>query len=368
MPPHFPRSRPRWWPAAEPWPPRGNAFAAWQHRRFFFRRIVVIFGLVMFFMVGACSGLYWLTTQIARLANLPLSTIPFLAFGAFFMLMLVFASALRSFIRLARPVGDLIEAAGRVENGDYSTRVAERGPREVRALARAFNKMAAGLQNDEQQRRALLADVTHELRTPLTVIQGNLEALLDSVYPADPPHLTPILDETQVMARLIEDLRTLALAESGALPLHLESTDLGILLTDVTAAFRARADAAGLTLTLTLAPDLPLLDLDPERLREVVTNLLTNALRHTPPGGALTLSADCPTPARVRVSVADTGTGIAPADLPHIFDRFYKSAASPGSGLGLAIAKNLVEAHGGEIRAESEVGKGTRVEFGLLVK
>ncbi len=208
--------------------------------------------------------------------------------------------------------------------------------------------------------------MTHELRTPLTVIQGNLEALLDGVYPADPAHLTPILDETQVLSRLVEDLRTLSLAESGALQLHRESTDMGILVSETTTAFRASADRAGVELRVTLPNELPLLNLDPVRIREVLTNLVANALRHTSPGGVIHLSGEVTEP-HLTLSVSDTGSGIPPERLPHIFDRFYKSDESNGSGLGLAIAKSLVTAHGGEIAATSEgvAGRGATIRFTL---
>lgn len=264
----------------------------------------------------------------------------------------------------AAPVGDLIEASGRVESGDFSARVPERGPREVRTLARAFNEMSARLEEVEQQRRSALADVSHELRTPLTVIQGNLEALLDGVYPADAAHLQSILEETRLMERLIEDLRTLTLVEAGSLVLHREPTDLGALLNEVSASFRSRADEAGVALIVTAAPDLPSFDVDPARIREVVANLLTNALRHTPREGKIELSAQL-TGDQVEVAVHDTGSGIPPEQLDRIFDRFYRSPDSPGSGLGLPIAKSLVEAHGGVMTAASGLGGGTTLRFTL---
>ena len=334
-------------------------------RGFFFWRVAVSLVLFVLFMIGGCAGLYWLTQQVAQWTGLPAGAIPFLAFSAFVVVTLALALGLRSVVRMARPVGELMEAVGRIESGDYAARVAERGPREVRALARAFNNMAARLQSDEEQRRNLLADVTHELRTPLTVIQGNLEGLLDGVYPADETHLAPILEETRVMSRLIEDLRMLSLAESGALKLHKESTDLGVLMTEATASFRAPAESAGVVLDVTLAPDLPLIEMDPERIREVLANLIANALRHTPRGGRIQVSAAGAAGGKHVISVRDTGAGIPSDALPHIFDRFYKSDDSRGSGLGLTIAKNLVTAHGGEIAAESEVGKGTRIWFTL---
>jgi len=266
--------------------------------------------------------------------------------------------------RAAAPVGDLIEASGRIESGDFSARVPETGPREVRSLARAFNAMSARLEEVEQQRRSALADVSHELRTPLTVIQGNLEALIDGVYPADAAHIEPILAETRILERLIDDLRTLTLAEAGSLVLHREPTDVGALLNEVAAGHRSQARQAAIELTVKVADDLAPLEIDPARIREVVSNLLTNALRHTPRGGFVELSAELADGAAV-VTVRDTGSGIPPDQLERIFDRFYRSPDSPGSGLGLPIAKSLVEAHRGTMTATSEPGSGTTIRFTL---
>jgi two-component system OmpR family sensor kinase/two-component system sensor histidine kinase BaeS len=205
--------------------------------------------------------------------------------------------------------------------------------------------------------------VTHELRTPLTVMQGNLEALLDGVYPADAEHVQPILEETRVLSRLVDDLRTLSVAEAGALTLHRESTDIGRLVVDTVASFRAQADRAGVSLT-TAMEGIPSLDVDPLRLREVLSNLLSNALRYTPSGGRVDVAASA-SQGQVAISVHDTGPGIAPDDLPHVFERFYKSEESRGAGLGLAIAKSLVVAHGGEIEATSTLGQGTEMRFTL---
>lgn len=262
-----------------------------------------------------------------------------------------------------------MDAAGQLAEGNYAVRVIERGPREVRALAQVFNQMATRLQTHEEQRRNLLADIAHELRTPLAVIQGNLEGILDGVYPRDDAHLTPILEETRIVATLIDDLRTLALAETGALKLTREPTDVGVLIQETVASFRPQADAAGVSLTAEGVLELPPVDLDPSRIRQVLTNLLLNALQHTPPGGVIRVTCALdPAKGRggsVAVSVTDTGRGIAPEDLPRIFERFYKSKESRGSGLGLAIVKNLVAAHGGEVDARSEVGKGTTIRFTL---
>ena len=276
-----------------------------------------------------------------------------------------FGLAARGLRGYARPLGDMIEAAGRVAEGDLTTRVRERGPREVRGLARAFNTMSARLEASEQERRRLLADVSHELRTPLSVVQGNLEALVDGVRPADEEHLRAILDETNVLSRLIDDLATLSLAEAGALTLHREPTDLGGITREVGESFTAQAAAAGVHLETTAPPDLPVADADPLRVREILANLVANAVRYTPSGGAVRISVSRDGPAALALMVSDTGKGIAPEALTHVFDRFYKTAESRGAGLGLAIAKQLVEAHGGTIAATSEVGRGTQIRFTL---
>lgn len=376
MPRPYPPSKPPWWPENEPWPPRNWRNARWG----FFRRVGLLLGLLFLLTVGGCTLAFWLVAWQSGFIDVPWMhgrPMPMMRgfawwwlgpavfglglFGAGVLLL-----ALR---RTAAPVGDVMEAAERVAAGDYAVRVAERGPGEVRALARSFNAMTERLQANDEQRRRLLADVTHELRTPLTVVQGNLEAMLDGVHPRDDGHLTPILEETRVLSRLIDDLRTLSLAESGVLKLQREPTDLGVLLTEAVTAFRAQAQAGGVSLHTDLADDLPLLDVDPTRLREVLSNLIANALRYTPAGGTVLVEARPDSlikPVRsVEMIVSDTGSGITPEALPHIFDRFYKSEDSRGSGLGLAIARSLVLAHGGAISAESERGKGTTIRFTL---
>jgi two-component system sensor histidine kinase BaeS len=272
----------------------------------------------------------------------------------------------RSLRRLTRPVGDVIEAVGRVADGDLTARVAERGSRDGRALTRAFNAMASRLEAGEEVRRRLLADVSHELRTPLSVVQGNLEALVDGVHPADEAHLAAILDETKVLSRLVEDLRTLSLAESGALALHREAIDIGALVRETVASFASRAAPLGVALEADVSAELPQVDADPVRAREILSNLIANALRYTPGAGRITVVARAED-SQVAIDVRDTGAGIAPEQIDRIFDRFYKSAESRGAGLGLAIAKQLVEAHGGRISATSVVGEGTTVHFTLPV-
>jgi two-component system, OmpR family, sensor histidine kinase BaeS len=215
----------------------------------------------------------------------------------------------------------------------------------------------------------LMADIAHELRTPLTIVQGRLEGLVDGVYPRDEAQLTEVLEETRMLTRLVDDLRTLANAEAGNLSLRKEPTDLGVLIHDAVETFAADAAAAQVALRVDDRAELPLADVDPLRVREVLINLLANALRHTSAGGTITLMAGTVTGGAdanmISVSVSDTGSGIAPDELPRIFDRFYKAATSHGSGLGLAIVSNLIAAHGGTVTATSEPGRGTTITFSL---
>ena len=273
---------------------------------------------------------------------------------------------LRVMRRVGSPIADIVEAADRVASSDFSVRIAERGPPPLRSVAHAFNKMTDRLQAQDRQRRHLMADIAHELRTPLTVVQGRLEGLLDGVYPRDDAHVSEVLADTRILGRLIDDLRTLASSESGALSLQREATDLVVLVHDVVRSLAADAQGAGVTIRIGESMNLPLVDVDPLRIREVVVNLVTNALHHTPAGGVVSIDGEAKND-RVVMTVADTGAGVAADDLPKIFDRFYKGAGSRGSGLGLAIARNLIVAHGGAIRATSEPGTGTTIVFTLPV-
>jgi signal transduction histidine kinase len=287
---------------------------------------------------------------------------PFAIFGLI-VLGLAFVGT-RTARRMAGPVDDVMDAADRVAAGDYAVRVEERGPNDVRRLARSFNAMARRLEANEDQRRNLLADLAHELRTPLSVIQGTTEGMLDGVYQADRAHLQPVLDEIGVMARLLDDLQTVSTAEAGVLRLHREMVQPAELIEDAVAAITSRADAAGIAVRHTVAAGLPALDVDPVRVGEVLANLLWNAVQHTPSGGSIVVSA-APAGSGVEFSVQDTGRGIPPDVLPHVFDRFVKSTGSRGAGLGLAIARSLVEAHGGQISASSGPGTGTTMRFVL---
>lgn len=317
--------------------------------------------MIVVWLIGSagCSGTLWLVGVLG--GQNPSSPTWIVLALAGVLAVIILVSGVRM---LALPLGDLVEAAQSVEAGDLEPRVRPRGPRELRALARAFNSMLERLRHNERQRRQLLADVTHELRTPVAVLQGNLEAMVDGVYPADAEHLVPLLEDTRLLSRLIDDLRTLSLAENGVLELHREPTDMGVLVGEVIAAFHAQAERAGVALRADVPDTVPLAEIDPLRVREVLINLAANALRHTPRGGEVCISIAAES-GILHFSVTDTGTGIAPQDLPHVFERFYKTADSTGSGLGLAIARNLVLAHGGQIEAESGHERGTTIRFTL---
>ncbi len=370
----FPRRVPPWWPAEEPWPPKGPPnLRRWRGtRQRFFWRFGCMFGLLFSLVVVGGIAVIWMALNAFSGISLPggaLAVIRALGVGIVLLAIAGIAFALRSLRAAAAPLGSMLEAAERVAGGDYSVRVAESGPGEVRALIRSFNTMTERLQVADEQRRNLLADVSHELRTPLTIIQGNLEGLLDGIYPGDPDHINAILDETRVLSLMIDDLRTLSMAESGALQLQLETTDLVDLVHEVAQSFQTQAVAANIALQVEVESLLPDLEIDATRIREVLANLLANALRYTPNGGCIQINCgfEDGDRGRVQVSISDNGAGISAQDLPHIFDRFYKSSDSHGSGLGLAIARSLVIAHGGEISASSETGRGTTIRFILPI-
>lgn len=360
------RQRPPWWNENAPYSPQ----ARWSPmRRRMFRRFAFLFFLVALLGCGAFTFLFWFFTFTFTQTHIPENFNPTwrpLGFVLFIFVVIILVLAFRAVRRAIDPLAEVIDAAQRVADGDYAARVNVRGPGDVRGLGRAFNEMVTRLQTNDELRRRLLADVSHELRTPLTVIQGNLEGMLDGVYPMDSAHLEPVLDETRQLARLIEDLRTLALAESGALHLRRESTDLAVLVNETVTTFRAQAETNGITLTRESPAALPNVNVDPARIRQVLENLIANALRFTARGGEIRVTCQ-PDNNNVSVAVKDTGRGISPQELPYIFERFYKARDSRGTGLGLAIAKNLVKAHGGEIFVESEVGKGTTIWFTLPI-
>ena len=272
--------------------------------------------------------------------------------------------AQRGIRRFSQPMDNLIDAAGRIEKGDYSAQVPESGPAELTSVARAFNAMSARLKASDEQRRSFLADVAHELRTPLSVIRGQAEAIADGVYPGDSDHLMPILDATRALEVLVEDLRTLVLTDAGSLVLNKEHVEPGALVQDVLASFETQSEAFGVSMASAIDSTVPMVDVDPARLRSALANVVSNAIRHTPAGGSIRLEVHN-TGDQVEITVQDTGEGISPDILPRVFQRFVKGPGSTGSGLGLAITHDIITAHGGNIDIQSTVGSGTAVHITL---
>lgn len=274
---------------------------------------------------------------------------------------------------------DLVSGAGRISEGDFSTRVPVEGRDEVARLTAAFNEMAVKLEAMEMEskaldnaRRNLVAWASHDLRTPLASLRAMIDALADGVA-ADPETTTRYLRQSQTeigrMSGLINDLFDLAQLDAGHMPFVYERASLGDLISDTLASFNARAQAGGIELTGSVEPDVDAIEMASDKISRVLHNLVDNALRHTPAGGAIRVSA-MKQNGSAHVTVKDTGVGISPDDLPHIFDRFYRgeksrSRAGGGAGLGLDLARRFVEAHGGTMWVESASGEGTKMHFTL---
>lgn len=291
----------------------------------------------------------------------PLSVGPILAAAAGVALLALAGTALLS-RRVLRPIASLTAAAGQLGRGDLTSRVAVAGSDEVAQLGRSFNRMADSLQRGEERQRRLVADVAHELRTPLANLRGYLEALKDGVIEPDAELFASLHEEAVLQQRIVNDLQDLALAEAGTLAYHRGIIDLAEVLETTRAAHHAVAESAGVQLAVA-TPGPAQVYADPDRLRQVLGNLVTNALRATSAGGSVTLTSAVDSTA-VVVRVADTGTGIAPASLPYVFDRFWRADSARGrrtggSGLGLSIARQIVTDHGGTITVASQLGVGT---------
>jgi signal transduction histidine kinase len=270
---------------------------------------------------------------------------------------------------ITRRLRVVAQSAGAIAAGDLSRRVADVSNDELGELATAFNRMAESLASQEEARQRLVADIAHELRTPLAVLQAEIEALQDGVTQATPERFASLHEEARLLARLVDDLRTLSLADSGQLSLQRREADLAGIAGRAAAAVAAQAREKNVRLELALQDSLPPVAVDGDRIGQVLRNLLSNALRHTQSGGRVALALRVED-GRAVVEVSDTGAGIPPEALPHVFDRFYRadpsrSRATGGSGLGLAIARQLVRAHGGDIAVESTPRDGTTFRFWL---
>jgi two-component system sensor histidine kinase BaeS len=358
-----PADRPSLWLDGEPGSPvRPRSPDA--RRRFRRRLVLVAVALVVAWMVvavaimGAATG-YW--------GNRP---------GGRFVIGVVTiaagAASVLAYRRISRPVGDLLVAAEQMATGDYGVDVEVGGPRELRLLTVTFNEMAARLAANEEQRRRFLADITHELRNPLAVLQSEIEAQMDGVHPRDDHHVASLLEETRRLGHLVDDLHTLALAETGRLVLQQEAVAFGVLVDEVVGRHEAQARQRDVALRASIAAGLPKAWVDPARVRQVLDNLLANAIRHTPAGGEVRVEASTLLELRsgdgpmVQCRVTDAGRGFREDQLGQVFDRFKRAGDSRGSGLGLSIARDLIRAHGGAIEAGNDpTSGGGSVSFSL---
>lgn len=268
------------------------------------------------------------------------------------------------FRRTWAPVGNLIDATQRLGDGESGVRIPIAEPGPLAAVSGSFNRMASRLEEEDQRRRRLLADLSHELRTPLTVIRGEIEAVLDGLH--DPQSLSHVVDEVDLMERLLEDLRVLTLTEAGRLQLHRETLDVEILIGDVITSFATLLDSHGVVTTVEIQTDLPEIEVDHHRLRQVLANLISNAAAQMPEGGSLGVHAR-EEGTWLLIEVSDTGHGIPEDRLELIFERFVKSGDSSGTGLGLSIARDLVQAHGGTLDAANRPEGGARFTLRLPV-
>lgn len=324
---------------------------------------------------GSTSGILYISPEPSADFPSPLSLSQsisrFLLWGA---LLAVAIALLFTFFlsrRISAPIKVLTLATRRLGQGDLSQRVEFKDKSEVGELAQAFNSMADDLEHAEQLRRNMVADAAHELRTPLSNIRGYLEAICDGAITPDTATIHSLHEEVVLLSRLVDDLQELALTEAGALKLLPQAEDISELIGQAVARVRVQAVTKGVSASLDLPSKLPSVNIDSQRIRQVLLNLLENAIAHTENGGSIVVTAETQDN-WVKVSVTDTGEGIPAEDLPNIFERFYRvdksrARATGGSGLGLTIAKGLVEAHGGKIEADSEPGRGSRFTFTLPV-
>jgi signal transduction histidine kinase len=314
------------------------------HRRSPLGPLIGVF-LLVFVFLPLLGSVAWVGFRMLR------GPYGWVILGAGILVLLGFALfARRMFGRTWGPVGRLIDATQRLGDGETGVRIPTPQPGPFGAIGASFNRMAARLEEEDERRRRLLADLGHELRTPLTVIRGEIEAVIDGLH--DPVSLHTVIDEVDLMERLLDDLRLLSLAEAGRLQLYLEPTDVGELIEDVIASFAATLEAQQVKSAISVAESARTITADPHRLRQVLGNLVSNALKQMPDGGTLTVTSRRDGE-MVVIEVADTGPGI-PADrLDQVFDRFVKAGDTAGTGLGLSIARDLVEAHGGTIAASN---------------
>lgn len=327
-----------------------------------FLPIILFILFSLFLCVGGGSALLYLVfSEYSGVRNVWL-----LVCGApALFVVLVITIIVTLYTRFGRPVEQIVNAIDAIAEGDLSVRVPEDNSPQFQRIIQRFNKMVGELDRAEEQRRNLTADIAHDLRTPLHIIQGNLEGIVHGVYQPTIAHINSTLDETRLLTRLVNDLQILSLAETGQLPLHPTHFVLADLIRDVVSSFSSQAASQGIDLKTKILNPQQELTADYDRLNQVLSNLVSNAMRYTPEGRNISIETGFGSNSdrSVRIIVSDTGTGIAPEDLPFIFDRFWRGDRSrrerTHSGLGLAITKQLVHAHQGTIEAQSIVGEGS---------
>ena len=271
---------------------------------------------------------------------------------------------------ITRPIQQLTLAARKVAAGDFSCHVSHKTDDEIGEVSDAFNTMTEQLEKKETSRRQFLADIAHELRNPLSIVQGNLEAWLDGVISPTTGAIAPVYDEVVLLSRLITDLRDLSLAEAGQLKLSRSATELSEFISSQIVSVQSHCQERQISISVEIPSELPLVFIDKDRIRQVLHNLIDNALRYTPAGGVIRIGASHETSGLVMVSVSDSGSGIAAENLPFVFDHFYKADRSRqrghgGAGIGLAMVKQIVELHDGKVWVESKNGKGSTFYFTL---
>jgi two-component system OmpR family sensor kinase/two-component system sensor histidine kinase BaeS len=284
-------------------------------------------------------------------------------------LFLVIVSILLS-RRFVNPLADVIYAARAVATGKLDTRIPTKGPQDLRSLSESFNEMASSLERSDRERRDMLSDIAHELRTPLSVIRGRLEGIVDGIYPENGPQVSTALEQTYLLQRLVDDLRLLTLVETRQLHFDKQQVDIGNVMERVLEMFSAEAQEKNIILSFTEKSGNLSAMLDPQRLEQVISNLIGNAIRYIPGGGKVWVTAR-ENNGVVQITVNDNGTGLPPENLPYIFDRFWRkdksrSRLKGGTGLGLAIAKQLVEAQGGRIQARNLPDGGLQISVEWL--
>jgi signal transduction histidine kinase len=325
--------------------------------------VIFVFSILLLLIGGTSAVLYLTFSEYSGVRNIWLLICCAPAIVLFLILLTIYTL----YSRFGRPLRQIFGAIDSVAEGDLTVRVPDDNSPQFGELIKRFNRMVADLERAGQQRRNLTADIAHELRTPLHLIQGNLEGILDGVYQPTPEHINATLDETRLLTRLVNDLQTLSLAETGQLPLHITRFLIGDLIADLDTSFSSQAASLGIERVTRLHNPNQEISADYDRLNQVLSNLITNALQHTPGGGTISIETGSLTgEARgIHISVRDTGSGISAEDLPFVFDRFWRGDKSrtgrTHSGLGLAITKQLVQAHGGKIEVQSDglPGKGT---------